>query len=130
MPGTIMVGTSESQSGGGPKMRTIFCVSLFFALSMAAAAQTLGGITGQVADPAGGTVPGATITITNLGTNAIRTAISNEAGVYDFPSLPPGAYSMKVEKSGFKTAITKQIEVQVQQIVRLDVTLVLGQAPA
>lgn len=108
-------------------MRTILCVSLFFALAVAAMAQTFGGITGQVADPAGGTVPGATILITNIGTNASRTAMSNEAGVYDFPSLPPGAYNMKVEKSGFKTAITKQIEVQVQQIVRLDITLVLGQ---
>src|SRR5258708_427715 len=100
-------------------MRTILSISIFFGLSVALMAQTLGGITGQVADPTGATVAGATITITNVATNANRTVMSNEAGVYDFPSLPPGAYSMKVEKSGFKTAISKQIEVQVQQIVRL-----------
>ena len=50
--------------------------------------QTFGEITGQVTDPRGGAVPGARITTTNTATNATREPVSNNAGVFGFPSLP------------------------------------------
>ena len=55
-------------------------------------------------DSTGGAVPGAKITATNVDTNATREAASNEAGIYSFPSMQPGKYNLRVEKSGFKTA--------------------------
>src|SRR4051794_38458134 len=85
--------------------------------------QTLGEITGQVADSSGALISGATITVTNTATNASREAVSNEAGVYSFPSLPPAAYNIKVEKPGFKSAASSNVELQVQQTLRLDFTL-------
>src|SRR5258708_10921913 len=95
--------------------------TLFFAIfvlwislmSLSLSAQTLGEVTGQISDSTGAAVAGASVTATNAATNAARNTVSNEAGVYVFPSLAPGAYHIKVEKPGFKTATTTQVEVQV-----------------
>src|SRR5258708_5278030 len=89
--------------------------------------QTLGEITGQVTDASGALIAGAHVSITNVNTNASRTSLTTDAGVYAFPSLQPGTYNIRVEKPGFKTATSNQVEVQVQQTVRLDIALTLGQ---
>jgi hypothetical protein len=96
-----------------------FCLPAF--------SQTFGEIGGEIRDTSGATVAGAVVTITNEATNATREAISNDAGVYTFPSLTPGVYNLKAVKQGFKTVTRGQIEVQVQQNVRLDLELPLGQ---
>ena len=90
-------------------------------------AQTFGGFTGQITDSTGASISGATIHITNTATNAARTAASNDSGNYDFPSLPPGVYNVRVEKAGFKTATSNGVQVQVQQTVRLDFSMTVGQ---
>ena len=89
-------------------------------------AQTLGEITGEVRDSTGASVPGVTVNITNTATNAKRSSITNDAGIYSFPSLPPGIYNLKAEKQGFKSATSNNIEVQVQQTVRLDLDMSVG----
>ncbi len=89
--------------------------------------QTLGEITGRVSDSSGAGIPGANITLTNVATNGVRTTVSTDSGDYTFPSVPPGFYNMKTEHSGFKTARTSNVEVQVQQTVRLDFSLEVGQ---
>jgi Carboxypeptidase regulatory-like domain len=61
--------------------------------------QTFGSISGETRDSSGAIVAGAAITVVNSGTNATRTVATNEAGEYAFPSLPPGMYSVKVEKT-------------------------------
>jgi hypothetical protein len=88
-------------------------------------AQTLGTISGEVRDSTGAVIPNATVTVTNKATNAIRTTSSNAVGLFDFPALPPGPYTVKTELDGFKTA-TRDIELQVQQAARVDFTLELG----
>jgi hypothetical protein len=89
------------------------------------AAQTLGTITGEVKDSTGGVVPGATVTVVNKGTNATRTTASNEVGLFDFPALPPGTYTVTTELSGFKT-LARDVELQVQQTARVNFTLELS----
>src|SRR5437660_12772825 len=89
--------------------------------------QTLGSIAGQVRDPAGAAIPEAKVTATNTGTNAQRPALSNEAGDYAFPSLPPGIYTVTAERPGFKTLVRSQVEIQVQQNARIDFELQVGQ---
>ncbi|MBV8842724.1 MAG: TonB-dependent receptor, partial [Bryobacterales bacterium] len=96
-------------------------------LGLPVGAQTLGEITGRVSDASGAGVPDANITLTNSSTNAIRQAMSGDDGFYDFPSLPPGVYNVRTEHAGFKNATSNNIEVQVQQSVRLDFTLEVGQ---
>ncbi|MCX6594649.1 MAG: TonB-dependent receptor [Acidobacteria bacterium] len=89
-------------------------------------AQTLGEITGEVRDTTGASVPGVTVNINNVATNAKRSSITNDAGIYSFPSLPPGVYNLKAEKQGFKSATSSNVEVQVQQTVRLDLDMTVG----
>src|SRR5436190_4369002 len=89
-------------------------------------AQTLGEITGRVTDPSGSVIPTASVTLINVNTNAVRNAVTTDAGVYTFPSVAPGSYQLTIRVPGFKTA-SERFEVQVQQAVRLDVTLQVGQ---
>src|SRR5881397_1075597 len=90
-------------------------------------AQTFGEVTGRVTDPSGAVIPGASVTLTNVNTNAVRNVVTTEAGAYTFPSIPPGLYRLRTELPGFKTAVSEPFGVQVQQVVRLDVVLQLGQ---
>src|SRR6058998_2750137 len=92
-----------------------------------AMAQTFGEVTGRVTDPSGAVIPGASVTLTNVNTNAVRNAVTTEAGNYTFTSIPPGFYRLRTELPGFKAAVSEPFEVQVQQVVRLDMVLQLGQ---
>src|SRR5579864_3201133 len=104
--------------------RLVLAVLLLSGLSLLG--QTLGEISGTVVDPSGAGVPNSVVTLTHTTTNAVRTEQTNEQGLYTFPSVPPGTYNVKVEHPGFKTT-TSNVEVQVQQSVRLDLTLQVGQ---
>src|SRR2546427_272439 len=105
--------------------RTLFVGFTWFLLCAPAFAQTLGTITGEVRDSTGAVVPGATVTVVNKATNATRTTSSNEVGLFDFPALPPGPYTVKSELDGFKTA-TSDVELQVNQAAPVNFTLELG----
>ena len=105
--------------------RTLFVGLTWLVLCAPAFAQTLGTITGEVKDSTGGVVPGVTMTAVNQATNATRTTASNSAGLYDFPALPPGTYTVKTELDGFKT-VTREVELRVQQTARANFTLELG----
>jgi hypothetical protein len=105
--------------------RTVFVGLTWLLLCAPCFAQTLGTITGEVKDSTGAVVPGATVTVVNRATNATRTTTSNEVGLFDFPALPPGSYTVKSELEGFKTA-TLDVELQVQQTARVNFTLELG----
>jgi len=105
--------------------RILFVAWTCLLLCAPCSAQTLGTITGEVRDSSGAVIPGVTVTVTNKATNATRTAASNEVGLFDFPALAPGTYTVKSELAGFKTA-TRDVELQVQQTVRVNFTLELG----
>src|SRR6266487_3864884 len=64
--------------------------------------QTFGSIDGETRDSTGAAISAVTVSATNNGTNAVRTAVTNDAGVYSFPSRPPGTYTLRAEKPGFK----------------------------
>lgn len=99
---------------------------LALCLGLPAFAQTFGDISGEVRDSSGALVPGATVTLINVDTNATRNAVSNEAGVYSFPSLRPGNYRLRAEKQGFKATTRTDILLQVQQSIRLDLEMQVG----
>ncbi len=108
-------------------MRRFFPL-LFVALLLTAipvGAQTLGTITGDVKDASGALIPGATVTVTNTGTNAARESTSNAAGAYSFPALPPGPYVVKAELQGFRT-VTQEVQLQIEAVVRVNFTMEIG----
>jgi hypothetical protein len=107
-------------------MRTKLFIAALLLSGLSLLGQTLGEISGTVVDPSGAGVPNSTVTLTSTSTNVSRTEQTNEQGLYTFPSVPPGTYNVRVEHPGFKTT-TSNVEVQVQQSVRLDLTLQVGQ---
>src|SRR5579864_1637740 len=107
-------------------MQTRLVLAVLLLSGLSVIGQTLGDISGTVADPSGAGVPNSVVTLTNTATNAVRTTNSSDQGLYTFTSVPPGTYTVKVEHPGFKTT-TSNVEVQVQQSVRLDLTLQVGQ---
>lgn len=105
-------------------MRTL---SLLLVLATATFAQTAGQITGEVRDASGALVPDAAVTATNAATNVSRSTITNKEGVYSFPDLTPGVYSVKVTAMGFGVVVKTNIEIQVQQTLQVDFDLAVGQ---
>jgi hypothetical protein len=94
----------------------------------AGAQEFRGSITGKVTDPNGAALPGATVTIKNMETNAENTVAATEDGSYSFPLLNPGKYSLTVTQEGFNTSVREGIEVNVAAKLTLDVQLEIGVA--
>src|SRR5947207_15985422 len=102
---------------------------LFFvavcALSVSVAAQTssTGTLTGVVKDEKGDLVPNATVTVTNLGTNASRTVQTSGEGVYEITLLPPGNYRLDVEAPNFGKFTQDPVVVNVLARATIDAVL-------
>jgi hypothetical protein len=107
-------------------MRVTYLVAAMLALSFSAYAQTVGQVTGVVTDPSGSVVVGATVIVTNSQTNVARTTNTNSAGNYTFAALQPGTYSVKAEMQGFQGEVREGVELQVEQIARIDFHLRVG----
>ncbi|HKX28949.1 MAG TPA: TonB-dependent receptor [Blastocatellia bacterium] len=80
----------------------MLAASLVWCLTATGLAQLAGSITGSVKDNAGAAIPEAQITISNPAQAVTRTVQTNQEGVFVIPQLPPGSYTIVVEKSGFK----------------------------
>src|SRR5215471_173253 len=88
-----------------------------------------GTIQGLVLDPSGAAVPNAKVTITNTGRNqVIRTITTDSGGNYSAPVLPIGAYSIKVEATGFKAQIRSGITLNVNDDLKINIPLEIGTA--
>jgi hypothetical protein len=93
-------------------------------LALPAAAQEITGtITGTVTDQSGAAIPGLTVTVRNMGTNATQTVVTDENGVYAAALLPAGRYEVSLELAGFKRFVRSDIELSVND--RLGVNIVL-----
>ncbi len=82
---------------------------------------------GLVHDQRGAVVPHATVTARNPATNTLRTATSNESGVYQILNLTPGEYELTVEATNFKKLVLPAVRLTIGQRADLDVTLEPGQ---
>jgi hypothetical protein len=90
------------------------------------AQSTYGSVTGSVTDASGATMVDARVTLTNLGTSERRTQSTGSDGLYLFPNLLPGRYSVDVEKAGFKKYSRPDVVVQVNQTARIDAAMEIG----
>ena len=96
--------------------------------NLAAAQHTTGTLRGQVFDPAGAAVSGASVTVRNDDTGVSQTTVTSSAGTYDFPSVLPGAYTVIVEAKTFKKYVKKDIAVLANQDNVADARLDIGAA--
>jgi hypothetical protein len=93
----------------------------------ASAQQTLGGITGTVADDSGAVVPATTVTIVGDQTKLTRTQNTSDTGSYDFVNLPIGSYTIAFTHSGFQTLNIPSIQVQANRTATVNATLKIGE---
>lgn len=117
----------KSVTPGFARLAKAFSIGLFvLAMAVGANAQTqstTGTIQGTVLDEQGGAVPGATIEIKNLATNATRTLTSDDEGRFVALALQSGAYSVTITKQGFAITEAPRVEVTVGQAVNLPVAM-------
>src|SRR5204862_2741357 len=73
-------------------------------------------------------VPNAAVTLKNLETGIERDTVADADGHYLFPFVSPGSYSMTVKAAGFKTTVRDGIKLSVNDSLKVDVALPLGQA--
>jgi hypothetical protein len=103
---------------------------LFFFLLLAPplfAQLSSGTLTGLVSDPQDARVPGVILKLTNEDTGLVNAATSNEQGEYTFSLLPSGRYKITAEKPGFSTLNRTGITVELGRVVRVDLTITVGQ---
>jgi len=102
-----------------------FVLLLILAATLSAQSE-LATLTGTVTDPSGGVVPNVDITITNEATSLSAAARTNDNGRYFVPSLRPGVYTVTASLAGFKKYTNSGVILQVNDTVRLDITLQVG----
>lgn len=97
-------------------------------LAGTAHAQAVGAaLSGLITDEKGGAVPGATVSIKNLGTGVVREVSTNGDGFYSAPNLLPGTYEVRVTAQGFQTLVQKEIGLTVGAQQALNLSLKVGQ---
>lgn len=91
----------------------VLALVFILAASMIVRAQDTSGLSGQVTDPTGKVIPGATVTLTNPATAATRSTKTNDDGIFSFNQVPPGTYTLRLEAKGFKAAEQADIQLLV-----------------
>jgi Carboxypeptidase regulatory-like domain len=115
--------------------RKLFCLcfsmALFFILSDPHAAWgqvTSARLWGVVTDSTGSLVAGTRVTVKNTGTGLTQTVVTDSTGVYQFPLLPPGEYTLKTEAAGFASRAQNGLVLSVGESATLNLKLQLGAA--
>src|SRR5437773_876877 len=110
--------------------RLSVCLAIVFVCSAAipALAQNAA-LVGTVRDAQQALIPGVMVTVQNLDTGVELTTMTNELGNYEFPTVRPGSYSVRVELSGFRRFV-QNVVLAVNQRSRVDATLQVANASA
>ncbi|MGD9904798.1 MAG: carboxypeptidase regulatory-like domain-containing protein [Vicinamibacterales bacterium] len=109
------------------------------AFAQGGGASSTGSISGEVKDAQGGVLPGVTVTATSPAQPGALTAVTNEAGIYRFPSVPPGVYALSYELAGFSSVnrdgirvtlgFNAQVNVELGVATLQETVTVSGQSP-
>ncbi len=100
---TLALASSASAQGGG--------------------ASSTGSISGEVKDAQGGVLPGVTVTATSPAQIGSLSAVTNEAGLYRFPAVPPGEYRLSYELAGFQANVREGIRITLGFNAQVNVSL-------
>jgi hypothetical protein len=120
---------SPSQRQGLNLRRVLFGLFAFALLVfplMTRAQELTATLSGVVTDSTGAVIPNATVSITQIGTNAVRTVQSGGSGDYVFSNVPAGTYTLNVSSSGFTSFVAKDVILKVGEARGLNVQLKTG----
>lgn len=132
VPGRSRTGKGEADAMGSLRIQVLRSGIVWGAVLLATTAHTFGqsgngSLTGIVRDSTGATVPGAEITLTEPSTQTKYHTTTNTQGVYSFPVVQVGSYTMTGSVSGFKRYIQQGITVSIGNTATIDVVLQVGQ---
>src|SRR5579871_2247563 len=102
------------------------CIVVFAVCSLAWGQSQTGSLSGTILDANSSAIPGATIDATLAAAGVTLHAISNDVGLYVFPNLPPGIWTIAAEKPGFKKLVREGIEIFIAQRQTLNIQLEVG----
>jgi hypothetical protein len=103
-------------------------LSLLIVCTVHAQIAGTGSIQGTVTDATGAVIPNATVTLTNASTRVTRTAATDSSGVYVFPNIEIGTYSVQVAGQGFQTFTNSGIVLEVGSSISINVKMTVGAA--
>jgi len=104
-----------------------FCLLVLLVGVQARAQQMMGDLLGTVTDTSGAIVPGAQVTVTNIGTQTERTATAGATGDWVVNLLQPGTYKVAVTAAGFKSFTISGIQLGAGDRTRVDAKLAIGE---
>ena len=107
-------------------LKRILCLGIFLSGLVIAQVETAR-IIGHIKDQSGAVIPGATITITNTGTQISHVTKAQPDGSYESIPLQVGSYRIAVEQAGFKRVVREGIVLQIQQTALVDIAMEVGQ---
>jgi len=104
----------------------VFAIALSLSTTSLFGQAFYGSIVGAVTDQSSAALRGASVTLTNTGTQEKRQTTTGGDGGFQFVELVPGTYRIDVEQTGFKRATREQVEVTVSSAVRADISMQIG----
>src|SRR5262245_41098121 len=113
-------------SNGVWALLAVLALSAAPAFAQGGGASSTGSISGEVKDAQGGVLPGVTVTATSPAQIGQLTAVTNEAGIYRFPSVPPGEYRLQYELAGFQQSVRDGIRITLGFNAQVNITLAVA----
>jgi hypothetical protein len=111
-------------------LRALAALAIISAFGLAPAAaqtgQTFGELVGKVSDDQGGVLPGVNVTLSGPAVMGTQSAVTNERGIYRFPGVNTGTYTLRFELAGFSPLVRQGIVVPVRQTITVDAAMKLA----
>ncbi|HJZ99117.1 MAG TPA: carboxypeptidase regulatory-like domain-containing protein [Candidatus Solibacter sp.] len=111
------------------RFAVVFALLLLVA-ALCSAQESSATITGKITDPSQAAIAGATVTARDAERGTTWSTKTNDEGVYTFTRLPVGRYELKVEATGFQTALRPAFDLSLNQTAKIDIALTLGPVSA
>ena len=116
----------RSMQGGSVVFRAFFLGCILFTGNVAGAQVDQGAVTGVVRDQDNAAIPGAQVTLTDTDTGLVLQRKANASGVYVFSPVKIGKYQVSAEAPGFQQTIQKNLQLNLQGRLNVDLTLQPG----
>jgi len=110
-----------------PLLTILALVAIFLSVSSQAQDAT-GRITGTLSDATGAVIPEVVVTVTNTATQVSREATSDHDGFYQVLALSIGSYRVTAARQGFRTVVSSEYKLQINQALRVDIKMDVGSA--
>src|SRR5438105_1077846 len=117
---------TQTKLGGGSVSRALLV--LFFGVVAVCFAQSTSSISGAVTDSSGAVIPAAAVTVMNEETGVVNRQTTTDSGLFSFPALPVGTYTVTAEMKGFKTERRTRNVLVVNTPLTVDISLEVGSA--